>query len=431
MKKLLATLLAAATAVSVCGGLAACGGDDGSKTLTVWAPSAAVNTYKSLASDWKAANADYKDWTVKVEAVEEDVVQDRIAKSPSTKADVFFFPSDHINSLMKKNILQKVPADSVYRANVEERDVPDVIDGAMKNGELMAFPATYDNGYFLYYDKNFYNKDEVETLDVLQAKARKSSKTILYDIGSGYYSASFFWSAGCSFGYTTDSMEVYETDVDNANGKAAALACFNYFNPGTDANGNGSEATVIIGGDVNTAMGDGFGNGSMVAGIGGTWAYANIREKMALAGKDPDSIGVAVLPKFKITLNGTEEWRTMTSFIGYKFCGVNAQRDSNHIKAGLSLADYFTSEAGQLKRFKDTNAGPSNKALNETAEVKDNPILKVFHKQAELAGEYQDPKGHPSSYWANTFIKDIMSGTITKGNLTESLEKWAADLRKG
>ncbi|MDE7464623.1 MAG: extracellular solute-binding protein [Clostridiales bacterium] len=419
MKKVLSVLLETATAVSVCCGLAACG-EDTSKTILVWAPSAAVNCYKQLANEWKAANPEYKDWTVKFEAQEEDVVQDKLGQKPSTKAHIFFFPSDHINAMLKKNALQPLTDD--YRAIVEERDEASVVNDAIRENKLYAFPATYDNGYMLYYDKTFYtNETDVQSLDTLQSKAKAQNKNILFNWGSGYYASSMFWAAGCEFGYTDDSLTTYQTNVDGEAGQAAALACYNYFNP--SVNGSGTSQTIIDG-DVNTDIGTGFADRSMVAAIGGSWAYADIKTKMELAGRDMSEIGITTLPTFK--LNGSDTH--MYSFIGYKYCGVNGQKTDAQIVASLSLASYFTGEEGQEARFDATNAGPSNKKVAALPKVQSNDILRAFTAQTQWGVAQKD---HPSAFWSPNIISDISNGTITQAGLVEAVETWAKELRKG
>lgn len=425
MKKVLSVLLATATAVSVCGGLAACGGDDG-KTITVWAPTAAVASYKKYINEgFKTAYPAYKDYKIKVVAMEEDVVQDKLGNgaSVSSGANVFFFPSDHLNAVKKKGALQALTDE--YVDIVMDRDEQKVIDGATRNEKIYAFPATYDNGYILYYDKTFYtDPSEVLLLDDMQAKARSEGKTILFNVGSGYYASSMFWAAGVEFGYTDEEgLKGYTVSkLTGDEGKAVGLACYKYFNPSTSANGDGEEATVIIDGNVNTDIGAGFADGSMVAGIGGSWAWSNIKEQMALNDRDAEEeIGITILPKFKYTLGGQEIQKNMYSFIGYKYCGVNASKPKDQIKVSLALAEYLTKEEGQYVRYKATNSCPSNKNLTASEEIQNDPIFQAFHRQEEFGVPHN---AHPSAFWSPTFITDIMNGTTTQGKVVAALKTW-------
>ncbi|MCH5162771.1 MAG: extracellular solute-binding protein [Clostridiales bacterium] len=419
MKKALSILLAAATAVSVCGGLAACGGDD-STTITVWAPVKSIAGYKQVAADWKKAHSEYKDWTIKFSAHEESVVQTDLGNDMSNKGDIFFFPSDHLYKLVQKKAVAQLPQS--YAEEVAGRDHEDVVEYA-KNGEgknPYAYPATYDNGYMLYYDKDLVGEKDIESLDTLQAAAKSKKLPFIWEYSNGYYSCSMFLAAGITFDYNADHTK-YNTNVNSDEGKAVLKACYDYLNP--DTNGNGTSPTLIVSDQADTKLPDGFGNKQIIAGVGGSWVWPQIKASVELGGRvAEDVIGVTVLPKFTYQLNGKDVTKNMYSLIGGKFCGVNAQKPKDKQKAAHSLASYLTGYEGQKVRFQTTNAGPSNKELAAEDEIKNNMVLQAFQAQKEFGYTQND---QPDAFWSANLLSKISTGDIGISDISKSISDWA------
>ena len=78
-------------------------------------------------------------------------------------ADVFPLPDDQLTSMVAAGALEPVPnADEIREANLDE-----AVAAASVNDTLYAYPMTADNGYFLYYDKNYLTEEDVQTMDGL------------------------------------------------------------------------------------------------------------------------------------------------------------------------------------------------------------------------------------------------------------------------
>ena len=433
MKKVLSVLLASATALSVCGGLAACG-EDTSNTLRVWAPAAAKSCYQKLADEWKAENPQYKDWTVKVDPYEESDVQDKLPAKLSTGPNVYFFPSDHLYGMAKKGALQPLTG-TEYEADVKaNNDAGSVAGATLSDGKLYAFPATSDNGIMLYYRKDYFKGVDMTSLDAIQAKVRNDNNnpSIMLSVGSGFYATSFFLGAGINFNYTSDDLTGYETDLDSPLGAAVSRAYYDYFNPALTVNGNGESASVIVDGNTDTELASGLKSGAFVAGFAGTWVYKEVEKQISqILDEDEeveDILGITTLPKFKYTLNGTEHTEYMGSFAGSKYCGVNGMVESKEkITASLSLANYFTSYKGQMARFNATVSGPSNKQAANENNVKTHPAIKAFQAQKALKSVAQ--KDQPTTFWSITVVTNIMNGTIDSAEkAVTAFKEWAADL---
>ena len=51
------------------------------------------------------------------------------------------------------------------------QNLDEAVAAASVNDTLYAYPMTADNGYFLYYDKNYPTEEDVQTMDGLLAAA--------------------------------------------------------------------------------------------------------------------------------------------------------------------------------------------------------------------------------------------------------------------
>ena len=422
MKKLLSVLLASTMALSVAGGLAACGDGDDRNTIKIWAPAASISGYKALINGFKEENPDYKKYTFKFENKEENDVQGALS-DPKAGAHVFFFPSDHLNNLAYKlKCLQPLP--ETYVAAVTARDSKETVDLVTKNydgtkDQIYAFPATDDNGYFLWYDSSKIGATDIATWDSLIAAAKAKNSKVMFNYGDSYYAPSFFFGAGVTFDYTDDTLEEYDTNVDSAEGIAAAGAYIKYFS--SSYIGTGDKA-VIVDKNPTSALAEAFANGSIVAGVGGTWVAPSVKKAM---GDRYSNIKTAKLPSFT---NGNNTYN-MGSFIGGKYCGVNAAKPAEQIEVALAFANYLTGEVGQQARYDSTGAGPTNKVVAATDAVVNDPILATYRAQKESCGYPQ--KDQPSTFWEgiNAFVKEIVGGKTTATNVGTKLEKLAKSMR--
>ena len=404
----MASILATAMAVSAIGGLIACGDEEsGGPELKVWAPGQSISTYEALAKKFQEENPQYANYNIKFEPVEEGGVQTNMGKDPSTGAAVFFFPSDHLYKLNRSKVLQ--PLTTEYETIVKGRDVEYAWDFATVEQKIMAFPATNDNGYFLYYDKTFYtNPEDVKSLDTMQAKAKDEEKHISFNYGDVYYSSSFFIGAGVTFDYKDHTMTEYHTTLDSDAGRAATKAYLKYFNPPLN-NDYKANNKVITNGDLAT----GFADGTYVAGVAGTWEWSNIKAAMEKAGKNPDNIATAVLPDFEV--DGTTYH--MGTFYGAKYCGVNRQKDRDTIVASLALASYFTSKEGQLARYGATYSGPSNIEAATDPTIVADPRLAAYRAQIAQKGYVQHDQS--GDFWSPSGFGNL-ANKIATGSIKDA-----------
>ena len=140
----------------------------------------------------------------------------------------------------------------------------------------------------------------------------------------------------------------------------------------------------------------GLKDGSIVAGVSGTWNAAVARQVWG------DNYAAAKLPTYRVAGQDVQ----MASFSGFKLVGVNAY--SEHAGVALELASFMTGYEAQMDRFRMRRQGPSNVAALASAEVQSEPAIAAIIAQA--------PHAHVqrvgSRYWdaAATLGKILVSG---------------------
>ena len=183
MKRIIAVLLAVLMLASV---LVACNKQNGGPssgaqgdifqgednvTLEVWAPEAAVQLTQSLCDDFIKEHSDKK-ISITVKPQEEGNVAAQILNDPSVAGDVFSFVCDQMNKLDKAKVLDPVPSskDNLgfdYESEIKERDSEASIEAGTLKGELLAYPETGENGYYLVYDKSVVSDEDAKTFEGL------------------------------------------------------------------------------------------------------------------------------------------------------------------------------------------------------------------------------------------------------------------------
>lgn len=204
-KKLAALTLCAAMAVTA---LAGCGSSSGTSkssgsakkasgsgetvALKLWASEEDQDLMKDLTDKFKEANPDTK-FDITIGKVSEADTKDTVLKDPTAAADVFSFASDQIYDLVDAGVLQ--PVQDEDKATIEKEEVESSVAAATVDDTLYAYPATADNGYFLYYDKNVISDDDAKTWDTILADSQKAGKKAGMVLNSGYFVAGFFYGA--------------------------------------------------------------------------------------------------------------------------------------------------------------------------------------------------------------------------------------------
>ncbi len=318
-----------------------------------------------------------------------------------TTADVFHFPDDQLNSLVAGGILEAVPnADAVKKANTGAS-----VEAASINGTLYAYPMTADNGYFLYYNKDYFTDEDLKTLDGVLAACEKAGKKLTMELNSGWYMYAFFGNTGMEFGINADGVtnhcnwnttegSITGVDVAEAIAKVAV-------HPGFMASGDGTFITNAQ-------------EGTVIAAISGVWNAMAVRETWG------DDYGAVKLPTF--TCKGQQI--QMSSFTGFKMVGVNSYSD--HVEWAHKLADFITNEENQTVRFVERNQGPSNINAAASPEVMKVPAILAVIDQSQ----YGVLQRVGNNYWGacTTFADTLIAGNPDGTPLQELLDTLVAEI---
>ena len=385
MKKLVAVLLALMLCCTAFAALAE------NISLKVWDGPDDQELLKELCEAYAAAHPE-NTYTFQYGVVGTADASARYLEDPAKAADVFIYPDDQLIRLAQADALYEVTRnhDAIVAANSAGS-----VKAATYKGTLLGYPATADNGYFLFYDKSVLTEEDVKTLDGILAAAEKAGKKFNFDIANGWYLASFFLGNGCTLTLNDDGKQV--CDFNNEKGleaaKAVAALCAHpAFLPG-DQN--------ILTGTISD---------SVCAGVCGTWIAEAVKERLG------ENYAAAKLPTF--TVDGKQV--QMGSFGGCKILGVNTQ--SEEPVEAMNLAEFLTSEASQLRRFEVRGYGPSNINAAKNEAIASDPALSALAAQSNYAvtqlviGDFWTP----AAAFGNAMIADPTTDP------QPLLDKWVA-----
>ena len=382
MKKKLVSVLLSAAMVSTL--LAGCGsrpddtsdksegtasGEKQDVSLRLWGAEEDQTLLQSLIDSFEEEYADAANITVELGVESESTAKDTVLTDVEAAADVYAFASDQLPDLVNAGALQSVDEmDEALQAyagkrveDIESANSADSVEAATFNNTLYAFPMTADNGYFLYYDSSVLSADDVATWDGMLAKADEAGKKVAMTLASGWYNASFFYSAGFTTGLNDDGS----TSMDwNGNADYTGVEV-------TQAilNIAGSPAFMAVAdGDISNQIA----SGQLCAAVSGTWDAKAAQQAFG------DGYAATKLPTFTIAGDQLQQ----ASVSGYKLVGVNAH--SENVGWAALLADWITNENAQQQRFEERQIGPSNNTVLESVAVQSNVALAALAAQNEF-----------------------------------------------
>ena len=378
-------------------------------TLKVWAPDAALETFKSQC---EAFIAQYPDAGIKIEVVAqgEGDAATNVLNDPDAAADVFSFVCDQLNRLNDAGVI--MPVNTNLAADVTARNSTESVTAATLNDLLLAYPETGDNGYFLYYDKSLVTDEDAQTLEGVFEACRKANKKFIMDAGNGFYSCIFPFTGGLKIeGLEGEDNDVQKfNDYDEAEVVATLEAFAKLFHEYSDIFFSAEVAKIPSGFAEDPS--------TVAAGIDGSWDAAAIQNVLG------ENFGAVKLP----TINVNGEDKQMISLHGYKLLGVNAR--SEYPNAAQLLANYLSDEACQLERAEKNSWGPSNTVAAASEAATSNVAIKAALDQSvysipqiNMSSTFWDPMGTLGN---NLFKEEVAYDTET---LTALLDKTIANIR--
>ncbi|WP_081816942.1 extracellular solute-binding protein [Butyrivibrio sp. AE2005] len=415
-KKVLTILLSAVISLCSLAGCGASGGEEGISeaeavnenelpsgdiNLRVWGSEEDTDLINQIISSFEAEYSSQAKFNITFEAHSESSAKDDILGDVLNAPDVFTFADDQLLALIASGVLKEVPNAS----EISGRNLAASSEAASFNGNLYAYPLTADNGYFLFYDKKYLTDEDVQTMDGILAVAEREGKKLFMELTSGWYIYSFFGNTDMEIGLDDDGISTF----CNWNAKNTKIKGVDVAQAMLDIARNPGFLSAV-----NDDFGVGAANGTIIAGISGTWDENEIKEAWG------NDYAATKLPTYTVAGQQLQ----MSSYAGYKLVGVNSY--SENTAWANKFADWMTNEQNQSLRFSMRGQGPSNTAASSSGEVAQSKGLQALQKQAEFAslqrvgGTFWDP--------ATNFGTIISEGNTKGKNLQTLLNEMVTDI---
>jgi len=378
-----------------------------SVSLTVWGAEDNQKMLKEMVAEFEDEYSQEVDLHITVGEQGEDTLRENVVDHPERAADVFAFASDQFQALCKAGVLLEVTEDkdTIIKENGGEDDMS--VKCAMYDNKLYAYPMTASNGYFLYYNAEYFSEEDVKSLDKILEVAGQNGKYFSMDWTSGWYIYSFFGGAGMNVVINEDGNG-NDCDFNRKDGKYTGVDVANAMLDISSQKGfkNTDDA----------GFGEGIENGSIIAGVNGTWNSKKVEKAFG------ENYRATKLPTY--TING--EQVQMASFSGYKMLGVNAYSENK--EWAQKLAKWLTNEENQIRRFQETGEGPSNINANNSGEVQKAAAIVALKEQSE----YSIVQNISESYWNPTTVIGTMlaAGNPENKDLQGLLDSMVSEVSK-
>lgn len=371
--------------------------------LRVWVgDNADVAWMEQVVRDFSAAYPN-RQYDIQIGVQNEGDAAKVILSDVESAADVYTFADDQLNSLLVGGALMPIAegAGAVINSNT-----PESIEAATgPDGQLYAYPATADNGYFMFYNSAFITPGDASALESLLDRAAESGKKVAFPMANAWYLYSFFRGAGLDMHLANDGV----TNVCNWNAADTPITGVQVL----DALLKLAAHPGFVEAD-SDAFVAGIKDGSIVAGVSGTWNASVAAQVWG------ESYAASKLPTYQVAGQNVQ----MASFSGFKLVGVNPY--SANVGDALDLAAFMTAYEAQVDRFRLRRQGPSNIAALASPEVQSEPAIAAIIAQAPHA----DVQRIGSKYWdaAAALGKIIINGNPNGTDLQTLLDNCVAGI---
>lgn len=375
-------------------------------SLKVWCPQNQVDT-KIMEEQQQAFAELHPEWNITwtTEIVGEDKCAENLLRDVSVAADVFFFASDQLESMVDAGAIARLGGET--EAMVNETIAESVVATAKVGDALYAIPFTH-NTFFMFYDKTLMDESDITSLEKIMAKDTADNVYNFYfESAGGWKLGAYYYGAGLSvFGPDGNDLSA-GVDWNNETG----VAVTNYL---VDLINNPKCAY-----DGEIAVSELIADHRLGVWFDGSWNYDLYKDALG------DDLGLAVIPTFNPDGNDYQ----MLGFYGSKCIGVNAH--SQNMAPAVAFAAFLGNEENQILRYEKSAQIPANIKAGESEAVKADPLATVIVQEANTASVAQPTNTVFSArYWtyANAIPTEIRSGDITKDNVQAKLDAFVESM---
>lgn len=347
--------------------------------LSLWCSGEDQDLLEQMTDSFRKEYESEVDMKITISEESESTCRDTVLENPEAAADVYAFAGDQFRALYQAGALLEVTDEAEEIIDACGGESTTAMQSAMAEGKLYAYPATAGNGYFMYYDTDYYTEEDVLTFDRMMQIAADHGKKVTMDFTSGWYVYSFFEGAGLSVELDEDTG----TNICNWNDKDSAYTGVQVAQAMMDIamNEGFQNATTV-------EFEEGVQNGSVIAGVSGAWDAKIVEEAWK------NHYGAAKLPTY--TLAGDQV--QMHSFTGYKLLGVSAY--TKYPDWAMRLAKWITNEENQELRFDVRGERPANVKVAALPKVQSDPVMAALQAQS-FYGHLQDVA---DTFWTPTYL---------------------------
>lgn len=364
--------------------------------LKVWGAEEDDELLSKILDDFKSEYSEQANFDITLEHESEASCKSRLLSDVHEGADVFAFADDQLAVLVASGVLEPIKNnEDIINNNTKESSL-----AASINDKLYAYPMTADNGYFLYYNKQYFSEVDLKSLDKILEIADQNNKLFSMDWNSAWYLYSFFGNSGLNVGLNDDGVTNH-CNWNSAGNNISGLDIARYMNSIAKRN---SFMSLDDSGLV-----DGMKDGSIIAGVSGVWLATSVSDILG------DNYGAIKLPSYNV--NGKDI--QMASFSGYKMVGVNSYSDN--VEWAMKLADWITNEKNQVLRFEMRGQGPSNVNAASSESIEKSLAIKAILAQSE----YSQLQRVGPNYWepVTSFGKNLASKNVSDTDIQRLLDE--------
>ncbi len=271
--------------------------------------------------------------------------------------DIYCFPQDSLSRLVRAGYLE-APSKEVQQL-IKENNDSTAVDFATFNETIYAYPMINNNGYFMYYDKSLFSKEDIQSMEKMIAICEANDRKFRFALENAWYTASFFFATGCRSNWTMDDEGNFIAVDDNFNSAEGLIAMKGM-----------QKLTQSIAYDSNA---DDFNDAGVV--VTGLWNEETAKDHFG------NNFAAAKLPSFEVDGKSYQ----LSSFSAGTLLGVKPQADNKKAAVLSLLAQYLTNEKCQLERYEELNWGPSNKAAQVSDIVKADESLSALYEQNQYS----------------------------------------------